>query len=299
MLKFGDNLYLVDLPQNVRGFRRFIGSWVLKEDDNALLVDVGPANTIPLLDGALRELGIRRVEYVLLTHIHLDHAGGIGHLVELHPEVKVVVHERGAKHLMNPEKLWAASRRVLGELALVYGEIKPVPRRNLHTGKIEFGGFDVEILATPGHAPHHQSYAVGDYLFTGDSAGVFIEGEKPYLRPATPPRFIKELYVDSLEKMLRLGRKRICFAHFGMHDNSREILRKHRNQIELWVEVMRDAMETAGSMEEAVDAAWRELLENDELLSAYPALERDVQERERRNARTSLIGIYRYLQGAL
>ncbi|WP_456394506.1 MBL fold metallo-hydrolase [Thermococcus sp.] len=297
MLRFGDNLYLLDLPQNVEGFRRFIGSWVLKEDDSALLVDVGPANTIRLLERGLRELGINRVEYVLLTHIHLDHAGGIGHLIELHPEVKVVVHERGAGHLINPARLWAASRKVLGELALIYGEIKPVPPGSIYSGKIEFGGLDVEILPTPGHAPHHQSYVIGDYLFTGDSAGVFIGGEKPYLRPSTPPKFVKELYVDSLEKMLRPGRKRVCFAHFGMHDNSQEIIRKHRNRIELWVEVMRDAMQTAGSMEEAVEAAWRELLEVDELLSGYYSLERGVQERERRGARTSLIGIYRYLRG--
>jgi len=155
----------------------------------------------------------------------------------------------------------------------------------------------VEILPTPGHAPHHQSYVIGDYLFTGDSAGVFIEGEKLYLRPSTPPKFVKELYVDSLEKMLRSGRKKVCFAHFGMYDNSREIIRKHRNQIELWVEAVRDAMETAGGMEEAVDAAWRELLEVDDLLSGYFSLEKDVQEMERRNARTSLIGIYRYLRG--
>ncbi|WP_461865443.1 MBL fold metallo-hydrolase [Thermococcus sp.] len=290
-----DDLYLIDLPQKMEGFRHFIGSWVLKEDDRALLVDVGPANTVQLLDEALNELGIKRVEYVLLTHIHLDHAGGIGHLIELHPEAKVVVHERGAKHLTNPTKLWTASRKVLGDLALVYGKIKPVPDRNIYRGEIEFGGFNVEILPTPGHAPHHQSYLIGDYLFTGDSAGVFIEGEELYLRPSTPPKFVKELYMDSLEKMLQVGRKNICFAHFGMYGNSQEIIRKHRYQIELWVKVMRDAMESTRSMEEAVDTAWEELLEVDELLSAYFALGRDVQKRERKNARTSLIGIYRYL----
>ncbi len=97
MLEFGDNLYLLDLPQNVEGFRRFIGSWVLKEYDSALLVDVGPANTIRLLEKGLRKLGINRVEYVLLTHIHLDHAGGIGHLIELQPCEAVGCEQEGSR----------------------------------------------------------------------------------------------------------------------------------------------------------------------------------------------------------
>ncbi len=299
ILKFDDDLYLLDLPQKIEGFRSFIGSWILKEGDSALLVDVGPAGTVRILDRTLKSLGIREVRYVLLTHIHLDHAGGIGHLIELHPEAKVVVHERGAEHLINPARLWEASRKVLGGLAFVYGKIKPVPHRNIYRGKIKFGDFNVEILPTPGHAPHHQSYLIGDYLFTGDSAGVFIKGEKLYLRPSTPPKFVKELYVESLEKMLQLGRKKLCFAHFGMYENSLDILSRHMRQIELWVKVMENGLKAAKSMEEAVNTAWKELLEIDELLSGYPALEDDVKKREMKNAKTSLIGIYHYLREAL
>lgn len=296
--EFSSGLYLVGLPQKMEGFKNFIGSWVIKDREKALLVDVGPANTVPLLKQSLDELGIRKIEYVLLTHIHLDHAGGIGHLIELYPEAKIVVHEKGIKHLINPVKLWEASKRVLGNLAFIYGEIKPVPRENIYQGEVKFGGISVKAVPTPGHAPHHQSYLIGDYLFTGDSAGIFIDGEEPYLRPSTPPKFVKELYIQSLRRMLQLGRKKTCFAHFGMYDDSRRIIKMHMAQIELWTEVMKDVMKTAKSMEEAIDGAWEKLLKTDELLSPYHTLARAVRERERINARTSLIGIYRYLQEA-
>jgi len=280
IIEYG-NLYLIELPLELKGYRKFIGSWVIK-DLNAV-VDVGPASTVKTLKRALDSLGVK-VEYVLLTHIHLDHAGGIGHFLRLYPKAKVVVHERGVRHLVNPEKLWEASKRVLGEVALAYGRPLPIPEENI--AKPPEG---IEVIETPGHASHHQSYLFGEYLFTGDSAGVYLDVDgEVYLRPATPPKFIKELYIESLEKMISLGSKKICFAHFGMLEYPK-ILERHKEQVELWVEVVRR------NMGKGIDSIIEELLERDELLKPYEKLEEDIKFREMQGIVNSIKGIMEYL----
>ncbi|ALM73996.1 MBL fold metallo-hydrolase [Thermococcus barophilus] len=294
-----DDLYLVDLPQKLRGFRKFISSWVLKDGQSALIVDVGPASTIRLLKDALDELGVERVEYVLLTHIHLDHAGGIGNFVRLYPDVKIVVSERGEKHLIDPTKLWEASKKILGSLALIYGEIKPVPQENIHKGDVVFSERKVKILKSPGHAPHHQSYVIGDYLFSGDASGVFLQLDRGiYLRPATPPRFIKEVYEDSLDKMIEVGKKKLCFAHFGMYGNSRKLIKMHKEQINIWVDAVREVMHEypAGEVFWVLNIAKEKLIKKDKLFANYLRLDEDIQERENHAIMNSLVGIYNYLK---
>ena len=297
--KIEGDLYLIDLPQKLRGFRKFISSWVLKDGRSALIVDVGPASTIRLLKEALDQLGVEKVEYVLLTHIHIDHAGGIGHFVELYPDAKVVVNERGEKHLMDPTRLWEASKKVLGELAYVYGEIRPVPGENIYKGEVTFSGMDVGIIPTPGHAPHHQSYILGEYLFTGDSTGIFLElDDGIYLRPATPPRFVKELYEESLDKMFEVGRKKICFAHFRMYEDSKKLIKMHKEQINMWISIVREVMHEypAEEVSKVLDIVKERLLEKDKLFANYLKLDEDIKEREEHFTKNSLMGIYNYLK---
>jgi len=294
-----EDIYLIDLPQKLRGFRKFISSWVLKDGKSALIVDVGPASTIRLLKDVLDRLGVEKVEYVLLTHIHLDHAGGIGHFVRLYPDAKIVVNERGEKHLIDPTKLWEVSKKVLGKLAFVYGEIKSVPEKNIHRGDIVFSGMKVEIIQTPGHAPHHQSYVIGDYLFSGDSAGIFLQLDSGiYLRPATPPRFIKEIYEESLDRMIEVGRKKLCFAHFGMYEDSKKLIKMHKEQINVWVNTVREVMDKypAEEVSEILNIAKEKLIEKDKLFANYLKLDEDIQERREYFIKSSLMGIYNYLK---
>ncbi|MCD6130550.1 MAG: MBL fold metallo-hydrolase [Candidatus Hydrothermae bacterium] len=297
--KIEGDLYLIDLPQKLRGFRKFISSWVLKDGRSALIVDVGPASTIRLLKEALDQLGVEKVEYVLLTHIHIDHAGGIGHFVELYPDAKVVVNERGEKHLIDSTRLWEASKKVLGELAHAYGEIRPVPRENIYKGEVTFSGMDVEIIYTPGHAPHHQSYVLGEYLFGGEFAGVFLQlDNEMYLRPATPPRFIKEVYEGTLDKMLEVGRKKLCFGHFGMYEDSKKLIKMHKEQINVWVSIVREVMHEYPAEEvfKVLNIVKERLLEKDKLFANYLKLDEDIKEREEHFTKNSLMGIYNYLK---
>ncbi len=285
---FGD-VKLVDLPQKMEGFRKFISSWVLQDGDRALLVDVGPASTVEYLNDQLEKLGVRKVEYVLITHIHIDHAGGLGDFLRLHPEAKVVVSEKGRKHLVNPEKLWEGSLKVLGKIAEHYGVIKPV-REEAFVRKVDFSGYDVEILETPGHAPHHLSFLVDDYLFLGEACGVYqsINGDY-YLRPATPPRFFLDVYLESIDKLKELGNRKAMFGHFGMHESSLEVIKEAERQINLWVEVIESMR---GESEEKIKET---LLSKDGRFSKYNALEDGIKKREDVFIRNAIDGILGYI----
>ena len=291
ILDFGE-LKLVDLPQKMKGFRNFISSWILKEGERALIVHVGPASTIRLLEKSLEGLGVKRVEYVLLTHIHIDHAGGLGDFLSLHPEAKVVVSEKGKKHLVNPEALWKGSLKVLGEIAKSYGEIKPV-KESCFTNKVDFAGYEVEIIETPGHAPHHLSFVIDDYLFLGEACGVHQPLEDDfYMRPATPPKFYYDVYLSSLEKLKSLGERTALFGHFGMQKSSKKVIDEAERQINLWVEVVE---ENIGKSREQIK---QELLERDKRFSNYWKLEEDVRAREDIFIANAIEGISGYVKGA-
>jgi glyoxylase-like metal-dependent hydrolase (beta-lactamase superfamily II) len=153
-----DNLHLIDLNGPLEGFRKFISAWAYKIDGVTLLVDPGPASTIPYLVERLDELGIRTIDYILLTHIHLDHAGGTGQFLRHFPGAKVNCHPKGIPHMVAPQKLWEESKKVLGKVAEACGEMSPVPESSIsYRDRIALGGVSIEVIETPGHAAHHVS----------------------------------------------------------------------------------------------------------------------------------------------
>ena len=180
--EFHENLILLNLPQTMEGFNPFIGSWIVTGKP-CIVVDVGPASSVRLLIDFLRTRNIRRVDYVLLSHIHIDHAGGIGPFLQAFPDARVVVHERGVRHVVEPGKLWEGSVQTLGNMAEAYGEIAPAPESALipHT-QCKVDG--LTVLKTPGHAPHHLAFAYRGTLFAGEAAGIYLPDLGPdYLRP--------------------------------------------------------------------------------------------------------------------
>ncbi len=298
ILEIADNLYLIDLPQKLEGFKKFISSWVIKDGDSAVIVDVGPASTVLKLLESLKYLEIDKIEYILLTHIHIDHAGGVAGVLERYPDAKVVVHERGARHLVNPEKLWVASKEVLGKIAEVYGEPKGIDGSKIYEGEIEFAGEKIEIIETPGHAPHHQSYMFGEFLFIGEAAGVHIPLKNDYyLRPATPKKFIFEIAYSTLEKLRDLGSKRVCFGHFGFKRDSVEIAENAMKQLRLWVDTVYDiaCRRDFQGVENIVKQARDELMEKDRRFSRYHLLDDDIKKREDFFIDNSLRGILDYV----
>jgi len=221
-----NNPLCIDLDQpGLTGFRQFISSWLYRGDNFNLLVDPGPLSTIPHLVAEVRRHGVERLDYILLTHIHIDHAGGTGALLAAFPEAKVICHPAGIRHLVAPLKLWEGSQKVLGpQLAAAYGEIVPVPEGNILFEE-EIGNTGILAFLTPGHAQHHCCYLLDDLLFSGEVAGVrSVVPDEILVRPATPPRFILETALDSVERMLALKPNRMVFAHYGMVDTAVEHL---------------------------------------------------------------------------
>jgi len=291
--RFEDDLYLVDLPQKLEGFRSFISSWIYI-GDYSIVVDPGPKNTVYRLVDSLHKLGIKNVDYILLTHIHIDHAGGVGEFIRYFENAKVLVNEKGREHLINPERLWQGSLKVLGDLAKVYGEIDPLDSTRF-VDSIE----EVEVIYTPGHAVHHQSYVVGDYLFTGEALGVFqMLKDDIYQRPATPPRFIYEVAEESVEKLKALRKKKVCFGHFGLYEDSTDVARYAEKQLKMWVDEVFDAI--CCVQNDSFDFVFNEvknrLMEKDTRFANYEELDSDIKKREDYFIKNSIKGIYEYVK---
>ena len=257
-----------------------------------MVVDVGPKSTVNTLVEAIKKLGINKIDYVLLTHIHIDHAGGVGEFLK-HFNAKVMVHDKGKKHLINPQKLWEGSLKVLGDIAKAYGEITPVPE-SAFIDKID----GIEKIDTPGHAPHHSSYVIGDYLFAGEAFGVFHEVRNElYQRPATPPKFILEVAESSIEKLESLGWKKVCFGHFGMYKDSLDIAKYAKKQLKKWVQTIFDEVSGGESYPEKItENVKKNLLEKDARFSNYKLLDDDIREREDYFIRNSIIGMLEYVK---
>lgn len=269
----------IEIKQSVPGFDRFMGSWIIREEKTVLL-DAGPANSVENLLAGLEENGIDHIDYVFISHIHIDHAGGVARVLERYPEAAAICHAKGLKFLVNPEKLWEGSQKVLGELALVYGPPPPIPEERLipHT-EADVPG--MEIIETPGHAPHHLSFTYGGRLFAGEAGGnLFIVNGEEYLRPATPPRFFLKDALSSVEKLLALDDQPIYYAHFENADSSRRMLERFKKQLVRWAEII--ATEAAlGGPEGLEERCIEAILRDDPELKAFKRMNKDAREREK------------------
>jgi len=291
------DFFLIPLDQEQRGFRNFISSWVLQAGALTFLVDPGPKATIPALVNVLSQLGVTHLDYILLTHIHIDHAGGAGLLCQKFPRARVVCHLKAIKHLIDPTALWEASKKALGPLAEVYGEIVPVEEERIFFApEIEHGEQSVVCLETPGHAAHHISYIVGDVLFAGEVAGVFQDlGDRGYyLRPATPPVFYEAPYMASIDRLAEEKAAYLCFGHFGAHRDVATILAQARDQLQQWLAVIKAHM--PGSKPEIMEKAFFTLKETDPLFALFDELDPDIQERERYFFGNTVQGIMGFLE---
>lgn len=221
-----------------------IATYLLPHSGGAVLIDPGPETTLPALAAALNARGLtpRDVTHVLVTHIHLDHAGSAGWFSR--QGAQVYVHPVGAPHLLNPEKLVASASRLYGEwMDRLWGEMKPVLAERLievpDEAEIIAGELRIRALHTPGHAEHHISYIFEDVIFSGDVGGVRF-GSNNYVRlPFVPPDTHMEKWRASLERMKRTGCGRIAPTHFGIYDDAAAHLTMaghFLDEVETWLE---------------------------------------------------------------
>ncbi len=212
------------------------------------LVDPGPSTSLETLKGTLaqRGLGFGDVRYLLLTHIHLDHAGVTGSLVQKNPAIEVFVHERGAPHMANPEKLLASAARLYGsDMERLWGEFLPVPEKNLRplTGgeTISVGGRELRVAYTPGHASHHVSYfdPSSRIAFVGDTAGIRREGSTYVMPPAPPPDIDLDAWRQSEATILGWDPETLFLTHFGPFGSPRLQFQQLRENLETWSRIVR------------------------------------------------------------
>lgn len=241
------------------GLARYTAGYLLDADEPTL-VETGPTTSVEPVAAALEHLGIvpDELAHIVVTHIHLDHAGGVGRLSARFPRAKVWVHERGAKHLADPARLVASAARVYGEREMhsVFGPVDPVAGeriRPLHEADvIAMGDRGLHVLDTPGHASHHVALVDSrtGAIFTGDALGIHVP-DLPVLRPATPPpEFDLEAYVHSIERIRRRARSMLLFAHFGPLTEVDATCDLAVRRVRAWATVVRDAMQDSDDAEE-------------------------------------------------
>lgn len=252
--QIGDRLFLADLQTG--GSKNLIGSYILK-GIQTVIVETGPTASIPNLLLALKETNVKpeEVMYVALSHIHIDHAGGVGTLLKSLPNARVVVHPKGVPHLIDPEKLWEQSKIILGEAAEMFGKPEPVPVGRIIVAAeslmIDMGkNVKLQVYETVGHAAHHLCFyePLNRGVFSGDTAGAYF-GEFDAIVPTTPPPLRLDLVLLSLEKLISLQPKFLYYSHFGKASNAVKRLRAYALQLELWAKITEDGVKKGSSLE--------------------------------------------------
>lgn len=226
------------------GHPNIIATAVLLGPGRVALIDPGPQTTISQLESELRKRGLSvgDVTDVLLTHIHLDHAGVTGHLVQRNPRVTVFVHERGAPHMVDPSRLVKSAARLYGDdLQRLWGEVLPVPQENVRAlsggETIQAGGRSLRVAYTPGHAKHHVSYfdEASGVAFVGDTAGVRRPPCTYVLPPTPPPDVDVEAWQVSIDRILGWHPATLFLTHFGPYDDPPTHLRELLERLRDWV----------------------------------------------------------------
>jgi glyoxylase-like metal-dependent hydrolase (beta-lactamase superfamily II) len=292
--KIDANLFLVALTPPLPGFESFIGIWA-HTGRPSFVVDVGPAATSASLLKALRTIGVRQLDYLLLTHIHIDHAGGIGEVAAAFPEARIVGHAKGLPHLAQPERLWQGSLKSLGPTAEAYGAIRAVAPDRVMDAEV-FDEAAIQVIPTPGHSPHHISFALEDLLFAGEAGGVCLAVDgRPYLRPATPPRFFMDVTLASLDRLIARAPRKIAYSHLGLFREAALLLQSHRRQLLLWEQVIGRALAESPSGD-PVEACLARLRQADTRLGALSAMPVMARKREEGFLRNSIRGFIGDLQ---
>ena len=289
------HLSCIDLDEpRLEGFTKFISAWLYQGDNFTFLVDPGPLASIPHLLNQLKLKGVDKLDYILLTHIHIDHAGGTGELLKSYPEAQVICHPQGIKHMVAPEKLWQGSLKVLGYMAEVYGEIIPVPEAHISFSD-EIGNTGISAFLTPGHAQHHLCFLFDGLLFAGEVVGVRSPVKSGiYMRPATPPRFILDVALDSVERMIALKPERMVIAHYGLVEPALDYLEIGRDQLKLWVKGVEEVAMAGDEQSEEQLFQW--LLKNDPNYCRIKELDPETYARERYFLGNTMRGMIDYIE---
>ncbi len=293
------DIHIIDT--NHLGLGKTVAVFLMAGSSGFSLIETGPGSTLPALKKGIADLGfdLSDLKNILVTHIHLDHAGAAGQLAG-EAGARVYVHERGAPHLIDPSKLLSSAQRIYGDqMETLWGTIIPIPESQvvaLRGGEtLELNGHQIKVIYTPGHASHHVSYLLDDDLmFTGDSAGILFEGSS-ILRPALPPPEVDlEIWKQSIEAMVQANPKRLMLTHFGLVADAEAHLRKVIERNQVWAD------EVLFGLQKHEDTATLSKrignLAQKELLSDGASAEVMMKHQMTSNAEMTVMGLSRYWQ---
>ncbi len=240
-----DGIGMIDLK--FRGMDSLIASYLLDTSDGLLIIETGPANALEHLLNGVRHLGRNPedIRHIAVTHIHLDHAAGAGVMLEMFPEATFYVHQRGARHMIDPSRLLDSAQRIYGDqMVPLWGEMKPVPAERVVTlddgDTLTCGDLSLDVLYTPGHASHHVSFAdtARKLIFAGDVAGVRIPPSPMVWPPTPPPDIDVEAWHVSIQRLRDRQPERLLLTHYGPIDDVTEHLDQLETRLDRWVSVV-------------------------------------------------------------
>lgn len=242
------------------GRKRVVGTAVLEGPSGLTLIDPGPTSCLPALESGLSDMGRRLedVRTILLTHIHLDHAGATGTLLHRLPRATAYVHERGAPHMVDPSRLLASATRLYGaNMDRFWGEFRAVPAERLEVVRggesLELAGRTLQVKYTPGHASHHVSYfdTTTGTAYVGDTAGIRVIGA--YIKAPTPPPDIDlERWEESLRAIEAWRPTRLVLTHFGAVDDVTQHLQGFRTVLDRQARLVKETLAAEGTDEERI-----------------------------------------------
>jgi glyoxylase-like metal-dependent hydrolase (beta-lactamase superfamily II) len=294
---------IIGVDTQMAGRSRLTSAYLL-EGSEPTLVETGPTTSVEAVTAGLRSLGLgpEDLAHIVVTHIHLDHAGGVGRLSQHFPRASVWVHDNGAPHLADPQKLVASAARVYGEerLRSLFGPVDPVPSVRLRSvaegDRIPLGGRTLEVMYTPGHASHHIALvdSMSGAVFTGDALGIHLPDAR-VLRPATPPPDIDlEAGVASIERIRARAETILLFSHFGPVKEVDELCSIASSRLLKWGEIVRDALGETDDLDRITEILERRTAsEFDEARSAGVAIDMDRYE-TLSSMRMNASGLVRY-----
>src|SRR2546426_7664386 len=250
-LPFDSQTHYTDVRMmGVPGF----GAIYLIDEEEKTLVETGTSNDCAAILGAVRGFGLRPadIDHMIVSHIHLDHAGGAGFLLREMPRATVYVHERGLKHLVDPSRLVASAQSALGDMASEFGTMSPISPDRLHAVKdgetLDLGGRVLRFLDSPGHAPHELTLLDerNRCVYTGDAAGLYFPGDEILIPIAPAPAFDLEQNLATLRRLVELKPRALLFSHYGPHERPREAIQKQLVQYPAWSELVRRYLKDRG-----------------------------------------------------